>query len=255
MAKKDSELPINELLSAEPATNVDQFADPGQSENSGLAENVSDATIPLNNAEQKIAIYDRAEVDSDKKIRPAVYDALAAVYALLLWILQGVGLKEFYRAHSIQVHGNVKNPAQPLVAWLFRHYDHRSYARQTIWRWSCALSVACAHGVSEHAIHDFLAEHGLDRLVEDYRKIRLGGEPTHSLTDQEMADSISLAKRAGNALPSMEFTNAVTGKVLAVIDCNAERKEAHVIAVLRPGEKQILRIMAADARRRLAAGK
>jgi hypothetical protein len=255
MAKKENQLPVNEFPGAEPAATVDQFVDPGPSEKSGLAENVSDATIPLKNAEQKIAIYDRAEVESDKNVRPTVYDALAAVYALLLWILRGVGLKEFYQAHSIQVHGNVKNPAQPLVAWLFRHYDHRAYARQTIWRWSCALSVACASGVSEHAMPDFIAKHGLDRLVEDYRRIRLGEKPTHSLTDQQLADSISLEKRDDNLLQSMEFIKEVTGKVLAVIDCNAERHEAHVVAVLRPSEKQILRIMAADALRRLTVGK
>ncbi|WP_339038119.1 hypothetical protein WHZ78_09520 [Bradyrhizobium symbiodeficiens] len=254
MAENDSVLPINELAGTDPTKTSGQSAGPDPREKRGLAENVSDATIPLKIAEAKIAIYDRAEVESDKTVKPANYDALAAVYALLLYILQGIGLKAFYQANAIQVHGNVKNACQPLVAFLFRHYDHRSYARQTIWRWSCALSVACANGISEHAMPDFIAAHGLDRLVEDYRKIRLGKAPTQALTDEELANSISWNKDDSTALPNLECTNAVTGKVLAVIDCNAERNETHIVAILRPAEKQIMRIMAADARRRLAAG-
>lgn len=255
MAKHETELPTNDLLSTDSAAKLEQPVGPEIETKSEGSENVSDVTISLRTAEQKIAVYDRAEFEANKKLTHATYNAIVAIYALLLSILQSGGLKAFYRAHAIEPHGNAKNPLQPLVAHLFRHYDHRTYIRQTVWRWSAALYVACSTGVSSHAMLDFLIQHGLDRLAEDYKKVRIGEEPTHKLSDQELAESISVSKGDNNALPRMPVTAELDGKCLAVIDCNSERGEAHIIAVLRPGEKQILKIMAADARRRQSAGK
>lgn len=254
MAKKETEFPTNDLLRTEAAGTLEQPSGPDLGEKPEGPENVSDVTISLRSAEQKIAVYDRAEADCDKKLKHATYSAIVAIYALILAILQSGDLKAFYHAHAIEAHGDTKNPFQPLLAYLFRHYD-RGYTRQTIWRWSAAIYVACSTGVSLHAMLDFLIQYGLDRLADDYKKVRDGEEPTHTLSDQELADSISMSKGENNALPRVAVTAELDGKCLAVIDCNSERGEAHIIAVLRPGVKQILRIMAADARRRLAAGK
>lgn len=255
MAKHETELSTNDLLSTDPVATLEQLTDPEFENTSEDAENVSDVTTSLRGAEQKIAVYDRAELEADKKLKHATYNAIVAIYVLILSILQNGGLKAFYRAHAIEPHGNAKNPLQPIVAHLFRHYDHRSYIRQTVWRWSAALYVACSTGVSSHAMLDFLIQHGLDRLAEDYKKVRIGEEPMQKLSDQELAESISVRKGDNNALPRMPVTAELDGRCLAVIDCNSERGEAHIIAVLRPGEKQILKIMAADARRRQSAGK
>jgi hypothetical protein len=254
MEEHDTELPASDLLSNNHADALDQSADTEAIEQFRSDENVSDVTISLRSAEQKIAAYDRAEADCGKKLKYATYNAIVAIYALILSILQSGGLKAFYRAHAIEPHGNTKNPFQPLIAHLFRHYD-RGYTRQTIWRWSAVIYVACSTRVSLHAMLDFLIQFGLDRLADDYKSLRNGEKPTHKLSDQELADSISLTKTENNALPHLPVTAELDGKYLAVLDCNSDRGEAHIIAILRPGETHILKIMAADARRRLAAGK
>ncbi len=224
--------------------------------NSANAENVSDETIAelIGKAEEKVNFYDRVEVASVSSLASASCEGILAAYAVFLAILEHGGLLEFYRRNGIPTHGNTKNPCAPLIAYLFRHYNRVS-TRQTIWRWSAVLYVACYKKISLHALPDFLEEYGLDAIAADYKRLRNGDEPTHDVANEKLAESITVKKSEQTSIPATPLTATLKGKILAVIDCEPDLNKWHIVAVLRHSQEQVEKLMAADARRRLSTGK
>jgi hypothetical protein len=224
--------------------------------NSANAENVSDEKISelIGEAQQKVKSYDHAEVACVSALARASHEGIVATYALILAIMENGGLLEFYRARGVPAHGNTKNPCSPLVAYLFRHYD-RFYTRQTIWRWAAVLYVARYKKISLHALPDFLEKYGLDAIAADYKQLRNGGEPTHDVPNDKLAESITVGKSEQTSIPATPLTATLKGKILAVIDCEPDLHNWHIVAVLRHSQEQVEKVMAADARRRLSADK
>jgi hypothetical protein len=196
------------------------------------------------------------DVECEQRCTAIICDAIVGICALIVAIVESCGLPEYYRSRGIPVHGNTKNLFQPMVANVWRNQDETPNTRQNIWRCSAVIYVAFKMGISQHAMPDWLREHGVDKIAADYKKMRSGEEPTHDISDAKLAANICVPKGEYTAIPATPLTVRLRkGKHLVVVDCNPDSGEWHIVAVLRRNEKQVETAMAADARRRFAAGK
>ncbi|WP_315776312.1 MULTISPECIES: hypothetical protein [unclassified Bradyrhizobium] len=179
---------------------------------------------------------------------------IVATYAWLLAIIKTMGLAEFYLRHGIEIHGNTKNPFQGAVAYLLRHQDG-IFTRQMVWRWAAVIYVAVKTEVSLHAMPDWIAAHGIDKIAADYKRIRNGDAPAHAVTDQVLAASICVEKSEATRIPATPLSANLKNLRVFIVDCQPDVNEWHVRAVLRHNDEQVEKLMAADARNRLKLGR
>jgi hypothetical protein len=215
-------------------------------------ENVSLETISghVLIAQEKVAEYGGMLKSKAAEIETKGIETLSAIYVVSHGINEAGAYDRFLAKYGISVHGNTRNPWQPVVACCFLTFSDRKYAKSAISKMAVVVGHGIANNLSAEAFTELLRSAGIENLYNKYKS----SHSKNALTEAQQEELVNAAfpdRPDAPVCSDPEVVQGSSGDIVAVVHADGAGK-FYMRAIIEDRRPEVLRMLSTIARKRLA---